>query len=673
MSDKKISQFSPVSQTDKDTTKVPLIQGNPYNDVIISIEDFTQDLKDNYGFLSGAQISGETSDRISGDLSLSNSISTETSTRLSSDSSLSTGLSGEISQRISGDNSLSTLISSDYVPYTGGHSNVDLGVHNIKVNGIKYNTSSMILVDDGDTIYNTANGSLETKLGDLTLQHGQEIVVRCKVDSGTINDMDVVQRVGAQGDFTLVKKANTSEILSNKNLLIGIATTSGSAGDFIWITFYGDIHNVPTGSWTTNQELYFDFNTGGLTNVVPSTPNPKIKLAIVVKTSSNPNASNGIIKVKQFFGNKLQELDDVLDGASTSGQILVWDNDNKWFSYHNINDYALNSSLSTEISNRLSGDVSLSTELSTTTSIAKGAQKGLSFGNYQELVNILNDGIIQPSEWNIGQSIFLSTLNVPDLWVFDNSMGSGSIYEYTTDDQFIIDVKSQFAFNNGYIFSLLETEKVNLVDYATKTYVSSSISTESSSRLSGDISLSTGLSSEISTRSSVDTTLSNTISSEVSSRILGDNSLSTGLSQRVSTDASLSSSISTEASLRTSADASLSTAISQGGGGGSLSLLSDVSLSGTLSNDTLKYDATVSKWINVDTIDILDQVANGEILYNNNGVIDGVTTTTVLSTALVNSTDSYTGTALAKYVITLTAAEYAAIVTKDVNTLYIII
>lgn len=52
-------------------------------------------------------------------------------------------------------------------------------------------------------------------------------------------------------------------------------------------------------------------------------------------------------------------------------------------------------------------------------------------------------------------------------------------------------------------------------------------------------------------------------------------------------------------------------------------------------------------------------------------------TTSALSTALTtkigNNTDTYTGTAAAQYIITLTQAEYDAIGTKNANTLYVII
>ena len=102
--------------------------------------------------------------------------------------------------------------------------------------------------------------------------------------------------------------------------------------------------------------------------------------------------------------------------------------------------------------------------------------------------------------------------------------------------------------------------------------LSTTLSAEVSSRVSGDVSLSSGLFAEVSSRVSGDVSLSSGLSAEVSSRVSGDVSLSSGLSaevsSRVSGDVSLSSGLSAEVSRRTSADISLSTAISSITGGG---------------------------------------------------------------------------------------------------------
>ena len=104
-------------------------------------------------------------------------------------------------------------------------------------------------------------------------------------------------------------------------------------------------------------------------------------------------------------------------------------------------------------------------------SIAKGAQQALSFFNYKTMITEL-------FKWDygqrkrIGQSIYIGTLNVPDLWVSDilnhqmfDHEDYGN-YVYTTDEDFVKELTE-----NGYVqigvvaVSALETGKVNLENY----------------------------------------------------------------------------------------------------------------------------------------------------------------------------------------------------------------
>lgn len=105
-------------------------------------------------------------------------------------------------------------------------------------------------------------------------------------------------------------------------------------------------------------------------------------------------------------------------------------------------------------------------------SIAKGAQQAKSFHNYQKLIETFNAAA--QGEYKQGQSLYIGTLNVPDVWVY-TAFPAGfppQIYTYTTDEAFINALKSSAGVRVGF-YSLmpLETEKVVLTDYATKAYV----------------------------------------------------------------------------------------------------------------------------------------------------------------------------------------------------------
>lgn len=94
--------------------------------------------------------------------------------------------------------------------------------------------------------------------------------------------------------------------------------------------------------------------------------------------------------------------------------------------------------------------------------IAKGAQKAISKTNYSTLVTYLKS--LPTSGLTIGQTIYIETLNVPDVWVFSKSVTFND-YIYVSDDQFIADVIDNNTIVGYFGLSKLETGKINLTDY----------------------------------------------------------------------------------------------------------------------------------------------------------------------------------------------------------------
>ena len=63
------------------------------------------------------------------------------------------------------------------------------------------------------------------------------------------------------------------------------------------------------------------------------------------------------------------------------------------------------------------------------------------------------------------------TLQVPDLWI-SGIESTSQTYTYTTDEAFTTELNTNGYVQVGYYkLSALETQKVDLTDYATKTYV----------------------------------------------------------------------------------------------------------------------------------------------------------------------------------------------------------
>ena len=100
-------------------------------------------------------------------------------------------------------------------------------------------------------------------------------------------------------------------------------------------------------------------------------------------------------------------------------------------------------------------------------SIAKGANQALSYGNYSTMITAFNN--LANDIYNIGQNIMIITLEVPDLWI-SSIESTSSTYTYVDDETFVNELKTNGYVQVGYYkLSALETQKVNLDDYVTKT------------------------------------------------------------------------------------------------------------------------------------------------------------------------------------------------------------
>jgi len=136
---------------------------------------------------------------------------------------------------------------------------------------------------------------------------------------------------------------------------VGIVTEDIANGEDGKVTWFGKVRGVDTSgisygeTWEDGDEVYISTtNPGYLTNVRPEAPELAISMAIVIKAHSN-----GTLMVRPSWLGRVQDMDDV-DGTplTTTGQLLVWDNDNGYFDPNfNINDYVTIDSFDAEVSN----------------------------------------------------------------------------------------------------------------------------------------------------------------------------------------------------------------------------------------------------------------------------------------------------------------------------------
>lgn len=108
------------------------------------------------------------------------------------------------------------------------------------------------------------------------------------------------------------------------------------------------------------------------------------------------------------------------------------------------------------------------TNLATVESIAKGANQAVSFRDYEELISVFNNTELTPRDkYEIGQNIYIQQIDVPDLWVsyvMDYPVGVSR-----TVDEFLKSLLETGEATVGYYYiSVLETQKVDLTEYATK-------------------------------------------------------------------------------------------------------------------------------------------------------------------------------------------------------------
>lgn len=120
-------------------------------------------------------------------------------------------------------------------------------------------------------------------------------------------------------------------------------------------------------------------------------------------------------------------------------------------------------------------------EIGTVKDIAEGANIAIVFNSYSELVSFFNT---ESDSLKVGTNLYVKTVEVPDLWI--SAVESTSVsYTYTTDEDFLAYINSNGQIGY-YKFSELETQKVDLSNYATLTDLSGKVS-KSGDTMSGGL------------------------------------------------------------------------------------------------------------------------------------------------------------------------------------------
>lgn len=137
-------------------------------------------------------------------------------------------------------------------------------------------------------------------------------------------------------------------------------------------------------------------------------------------------------------------------------------------------DVLLNSKQNTEDNSLDTSSKTIVGAINEVDSIAKGANQALSFASYAAMVTEFNS--LDDDVYNVGQNIYIRTLEVPDLWI-SSVESTSTTYTYVDDATFVSGLDTNGYVQVGYYrLSALETQKVDLTNYVTNTdYATSAV------------------------------------------------------------------------------------------------------------------------------------------------------------------------------------------------------
>ena len=193
-----------------------------------------------------------------------------------------------------------------------------------------------------------------------------------------------------------------------------------------------------------------------LTYVVGSSNNAQPILTAHAKKSikelSGGDLSNYQTKITST--NKLNS--DLVNDTNQTNKFVTTSEKNTWNSKQNATDNNLQTTNKT-----------ITSAINEVNSIAKGANQAISYTSYSAMVTAIN--ALASTALNVGQNIYIETLEVPDLWVYKVESTSSS-YTYTTDEAITTALETTGYIQVGYYkLSALETQKVDLTNYVENT------------------------------------------------------------------------------------------------------------------------------------------------------------------------------------------------------------
>ena len=140
----------------------------------------------------------------------------------------------------------------------------------------------------GDTYWDAAALTLATTLNSsVTLQHGQEMHVRCVNKSGaSISDGSTVYIDTAQGNRPTIKLARADSLTTSE--VIGVATETIADNAEGYVTVFGVVNGFNTTAFAAGDEMHLSASSAGsLQAGVPAAPNYHVMVATALNSTNN--------------------------------------------------------------------------------------------------------------------------------------------------------------------------------------------------------------------------------------------------------------------------------------------------------------------------------------------------------------------------------------------------
>ncbi len=191
------------------------------------------------------------------------------------------------------------------------------------INYIDFNVDYEDGVAEGRLQWNIEDGTLEVGMpgGDVNLQIGQEMMIRCRNTTGvTIPNGSVVEIIGASGNKPLISLADASDL--TKISVIGLATEDIDHNSNGYVTSSGFVRDINTNGMTIGEPVWLSAITpGAYTQTRPTAPDFSFAVGVVIMA----HTSTGVLYVGSTPYLPMMAASDVLfDATPADGEFLAY-------------------------------------------------------------------------------------------------------------------------------------------------------------------------------------------------------------------------------------------------------------------------------------------------------------------------------------------------------------